>query len=193
MKIIRTCLTGAVKAAYFSEDTQNYFTNSRKAAFASFAVPLALLLFMGLMFCVFTGICIYTSFYWFFASYIASFIVLFMIAAPKFPIFFMLVWYLCQLFRQTDHFWAFMTATNWFYVIYALLFLCEITFYNFDIPVYTTWRLAQIFYFCLITFFLAHNVLRLPGEIAWLVPMASLFTHALVRVITTKQGALFVF
>ncbi len=184
---------GSFKAAYFSEDTQDYYQNSKKAAFISFFVPFALLVYMGMMFCNLEGVCheVEQTLYYLSAAHIASFLVVFLIAAPKFPIFFGLVYNLCRLFKSKDYFWAFVTASNWFYVVYALILGFRLSF----LPGYLQplWFLAETFYFCLVAFFLAHNVLKLPQEIAWIVPMAALFTHAIILAVTTKHGAMFVF
>lgn len=189
-------LHATFKAAWFSETVSLHYKNTWKEAAISCLVPLAACaiisyLFMAHILC--NHFPCHNAF-WLSATYISAFWTVFVFAFPKFLMFFLLVWGLCRLFSQTEYFCAFMAANNWFYVLFTLQYWLATLIPLNDVPVHPmAYKAAITFYLCLVVFFLAHNVLRLRQEIAWIVPACFLFAHAVVRAISGKHGMMFVF
>lgn len=186
---LRRLFQGVFRASCFSADTRDYFTNSKKALLSSFLVPWAVLLIINLNFHPPGASHVHAG-----ALYAMLVFVDFLIAAPKFVIFYALVWQLCCFFGKTDHFRAFITANNWLYVIYGLFFLA-VYLGGLNHLGSASWILQRvmILYLYMIVFFLGQNILRLAQEIAWIVPVTSAVTHILILMVTGKNGSLFVF
>lgn len=191
-------LIATLKAASFQESVNTHYQNTKGEAAGSLIIILLSLFYCSWLFYKVVlcnlGPC-GGSFSQSSAAYVAGFLIISLIAIPKFLIFFGLVWQLCKLFHQTEYFYAFMAANNWFYIAYLPLHtLSIIAAASPDVVLYPQlWPLLITFYLIMVVFFLAHNVLRLRQEIAWIVPMCFLVAHALMRAVIAKSGMLFVF
>jgi hypothetical protein len=186
-------LEASFLAAAFSEKTNGYYKNTKGEAFFSCLMPIATWIFVSLVLCGLTTCHHYTGLYRA-IPIIAYLIVVGTIALPKFILFFAMTWALCKYMGQTEYFPAFMAANNWFYFPYLLLYSAKaLLASHVEIPHPETFVYATAFYIAMVVFFLAHNVLRLASEVAWLVPLFIFITHGLVKWITTKNGMFLVF
>ena len=188
-------LTATTKASYFSHDAAGFYKNTGREALISCLIPLFACLYNSLVFCAY-HVCRYDSAPAFMGSYIYTFGVLMATALPKFLIFFGLTWQLCRIFKQTEYFYAFVAANNWFYIPYIFLYSLKVfVIMNADITQehVHVFRFVSIFYLTMVVNFLAHNVLRLRQEIAWIVPIFFLLAHTLVFLVTGRHGMILVF
>lgn len=180
-------------AACFSERTNSYFKNTKTEAWLSCLVPIFIALFVSLTLCGFTY-CRYMEGSRFVAAYLGQLSIVVKIAFPKFIVFFGLTWLLCKWVRQTEYFCAFVAANNWVYIPYILLYSAKVLLGTYvDVPHPILFVYATAFYFAMVVFFIAHNVLRLVSEVAWLVPLFIFATHGLIKWITTYNGMFLVF
>lgn len=189
-------VVATVKAAYFSSATDDYYRNTKTEAALSWLVVFAAMAYIAWLFCYYGACPLWQRDTIFSRYYLSAFFIVFIYAAPKFVMFFGLVWLLARLFGQTERFCAFMAANNWFYLPFALSYglsaLLATSQYGPSISPVTFWY-AKTFYLCLVVNFLAHYVLRLSQEIAWIVPVCFLAAHSLIRFLFDKHGMMFVF
>lgn len=179
--------------AAFSERTNTYFKNTKTEAFLSCLMPLAVCLFVSLVLCGITT-CQYYPTRLLYIPYLEYVVIVASIALPKFLVFFGLTWLLCKWVKQTEYFCAFVAANNWVYFPYLLIYSAKIFLGTYvDIPHPLVFVYATSFYMALIVFFLAHNVLRLVSEVAWLPAFFIFVAHGLIKWITTKNGMFLVF
>lgn len=186
------------KAAIFSHDVGDYFSGTRKEAVWSFLVPLFACFYISYFFYKFI-LCNHLPCFSArdsITTYIGGFLTVFMLALPRFLIFYGLVWQLCRMFGNTDRYKAFIAANNLLYIP----FLFKYTFsayiahnYGHLIEHPEVWPIATTFYLVLIVNFIAISVLKMRQEVAWIVPVCFLFAHAVVRMVTGKHGMMFVF
>lgn len=185
MKRLFELLIAPFYAAVFQEKTGSYYKNTRREAALSWIVPAISCFYISLLF----------HQYGHYPHFPATLFIVTVIAIPKFVVFFGLTWLLARLFSQTDRFYAFMAANNWFYIPYTIIYAAKVRLFTSDLvqqhPHF--YRVITIFYLCLVVFFLAHNVLRLRQEIAWLVPIFFLIAYKLVWFVTGYHGTIFVF
>lgn len=192
MKGVLNRIIGSFHAAHFSDQTNTYYSNTKREAAWSFIVP-----FLSLLYVTYISgrlqWCPASKYPDFGLCYTGLTIASLLIALPKFIIYFALVWLLCRLLKTpTDNFCAFIAANNWFYVVYLLLFglFSLIIKNNHD---GTILLMATQFYVCLVVMCLGQKILGLQQEGSWLVPAAFVYSFVIVKLLTTKSGIFFVF